>query len=136
MSSAEAPLRLADVWAFCHARLNEAATALLTYRDGHQGPCINYPGQRPAAYDEYDSCALHLAAAEATPYRDAEFGLADIAFKRSLLEEHAPDLQAAVKDNETTPMVVCRIDGDDCPFTQHLATLYATHPDYQESWRL
>ena len=126
---------LAGVWAFCHTRLNEAATSVLTYRDGHQGPCINYLGQPPAAYDEHDSCALHLAAAEATPYRDARFGLADIALKRSLLEEHTPDLQAATRGDEVTPMTVCRIDGDDCSVTQHLAALYSTHPDYQESWR-
>jgi hypothetical protein len=135
MSNAEAPIRLNEVWAFCHARLDEAATALLELRDGHKGPCINYVGQSPADYDSHDSCALHLAAAQATPYRDPEFGLADIAFKRLELEEHEPDLQAAVKDDVVTPMTVCRTDGTDCPFTQRLATLYATHPDYRDSWR-
>lgn len=107
MRNADAPLRLADIWAFCHARLNETASALLNHQHDHQ----------------------------ATPYRDTDFGLADIAFKRSLLEEHAPDFQTAAKGYEVTPMAVCRVDGDTCPFTQQLAALYSTHPDYQESWR-
>jgi hypothetical protein len=29
----------------------------------HDGPCINYDGQYPEWYDEYDSCSRHLAAA-------------------------------------------------------------------------
>ncbi|WUD72115.1 DUF6221 family protein [Streptomyces sp. NBC_00510] len=32
-------------------------------------------------------------------------------------------------------MLVCHIDGDDCPFTQGLAAVYDDHPDYQEAWR-
>jgi len=135
MSHAEAPIRLDEVWAFCHARLDEAATALLELRDGHKGPCINYDGQNPEDYDAHDSCALHLAAAEATPYRDTGFGLADVAFKRLELEEHEPSLQAAVKDDVVTPMMVCATDGTDCPFIQRLAALYANHPDFKESWR-
>ncbi|MEU0030773.1 DUF6221 family protein [Streptomyces sp. NPDC006335] len=135
MSAAGAPIRLDEVWDFCHARLDETATALVEYRDGHKGPCINRPGQNPADYDDHDSCCLHLAAAEASPYRDVQYGLADIAFKRLMLEEHEPDLQAAVKDSTVTPMIVCRTDGDDCPFTQGIAALYNTHPDYKESWR-
>lgn len=29
----------------------------------HRGPCVNYDGQDPKDYDEYDSCSKHLAAA-------------------------------------------------------------------------
>ena len=59
----------------------------------------------------------------------------DIAFKRALLLEHEPSLQAAVDGTQMTPMVVCPIDGDDCSFTQRLAGLFDDHPDYKESWR-
>lgn len=135
MSTANAPIRLDEVWSFCHARLDETASALLEYRDGHKGPCINYAGQDPADYDEHDSCDLHLASATATPYRDAEFGLADVAFKRLALEEHEPSLVAAVKGDEVTPMMVCGMDGDDCPFSRHIAALYSSHPDYKKEWR-
>jgi hypothetical protein len=105
MDNTDTSLRLAEAWGFCHARLNETSIALLAYREDR-----------------------NPSAAETTPYRDAEFGLADIALKRTLLEEHAPNFPAV-----TT--AVCPIDGDDCPFTQHLAAMYDTHPDYQESWR-
>lgn len=104
MSNATNSLRLADIWAFCHGRLNETAIALLAHRDGHQ------------------------ATVEPTPYRDVEFGLADIAFKRSMLEEHGPTFPSVA-------VAVCPTDGDSCSFTQGLAALYETHPDYQESWR-
>lgn len=105
MTDADVSLRLADIWSFCHGRLNETATALLDHREGRDS-----------------------SAAETTPYRDAEFGLADIAFKRSMLEEHAPTFP-------TVAVAVCPVDGDSCSFTQNLAALYADHPDYKESWR-
>lgn len=124
-----------QVWNFCHARLDEAASALLSYKDGHVSPCVNYEGQDPADYDEYDSCARHLKAARATPYRDAEFGLAEVAFKRLLLEGHEPSLQAAVDGDEVTPMMICREDGDSCELARRIAVLFHAHPDYQEGWR-
>jgi hypothetical protein len=110
MSDADDTLRLADIWAFCHARLNETARSLLA------------------------SQQADLAEAEATPYRDVEFGLADIAFKRVMLEEHAPAFPPATEDAEA-PYAVCQVDGDTCLFAQHLAGLYGSHPDYKEGWR-
>lgn len=50
------------------AELVEAARAMLLPIE-HEGPCINYDGQNPEWYDEYDSCSQHLAAAEARRVR-------------------------------------------------------------------
>lgn len=59
----------------------------------------------------------------------------DIAFKRALLTEHEPTLQAAEAHGEVTPMLVCPTDGDDCTVTQALAAIYDDHDDYNEDWR-
>jgi hypothetical protein len=138
---AEALVRLDEVWKFCSARLDDderlardvgfdrietvdylwGTRHLLLQRDD---------GGESKATSELDAgLAAHVAR------HDPRRVLADIAFKRELLAEHEPSLQAAVKDDEVIPMVVCKVDGDECPFAQGLAALYADHPDYQEAWR-
>ncbi|MFE7547057.1 DUF6221 family protein [Streptomyces gardneri] len=74
-----------DLTAFLRARYDQAHAALLAQRNGHPGNCLNYPGQNPEDYDEYETCHLHIATAESSPYRDIEFGLADIDAKRQIL---------------------------------------------------
>lgn len=110
----------ADLVAFLRARLDEDHTAVLRYRDGHEGPCLNYRGQDPEGYDEYDSCYLHIEAAEATPYRDVAFGLADIDAKRRILNE-----TWGGRDHQDLWVHHVRL----------LALPYAGHPDYREEWR-
>ncbi|WP_336317944.1 DUF6221 family protein [Streptomyces lavendofoliae] len=151
----EAPIRLSEVWAFCSERLDDddayarAASegpwrydpgkhwrragssdyeeGVFAGPPGAQGMCIAGTGQSNDPQSMAD--AAHIARHDPTRV------LAEVAFKRELLAEHEPELHAAVNDREVTPVVVCRIDGDDCPFTRGLAALYDDHPDYKETWR-
>lgn len=137
----EHPVRLDEVWSFCTARLDDTeATArrvgfgrievgdylweskyLILQRDD---------GGESKVTTELDAeLAVHVA------LHDPQRILADVAFKRRLLAEHEPSLVAAVEGSEVTPMTVCRVDGDTCPFTQGLAALDHEHPDFKESWR-
>ena len=119
-----------DLVQFLRDRLAETEAAVLRYRDGHEGPCINFKGQDPKHYSEYDSCALHLEAAEATPYRDATFGLAEVEAKREQLKLHSaepgqhPDY--CWYDKHQLP----------CPSLRLLALPYADHAGYDASWKL
>lgn len=118
--------------AFLRARLEEQHAALLRYRDGHDGPCRNYLGQQAEGYDENDSCHLHIEVAEATPYRDVAFGLAEVAAKRRLLDVTLPDLEQADR------CIAGEWGSDDDLAGQLLRALaepFAGHPEYQEGWR-
>lgn len=134
------PVRLDEVWAFCNARLDD---------DERIARDVGYDCIEAADYlwdSKYLLLQRDVGDSKATSELDAELAvhiarhdparvLADVAFKRELLEEHEPVLQAAVKDDDVTPMLACRIDGTDCPFTQGLAALYPSHPDYKQDWR-
>lgn len=120
----EHPIRLDEVWAFCTARLDDDEKAALATTDDEISEQLSWAEVRVG--DAIEHIERHL------PTR----ALAAVVFKRELLTEHEPALQAAVKGSEVTPMLVCRIDGDDCPVTQGLAALYADHPDYREAWQL
>lgn len=131
------------------ATLDTVEAAVIAYRDGHSGPCLNYDGQHPEAYDERDSCYLHIRAAEASPYRDASFGLADIAAKRRILDRHVP------KTGEHLPRhpICAECGGSDwkplggrlepypwvmpwpCPTLRLLALAFAGYPGYRNEWR-
>lgn len=150
----EAPIGLDDLWAFCHARLDddERRAEHGYYSDTHWERFTteahlhawkawreHFPREQ---WDVKESDVISEAARDGIRERIAEHEKdrssrlrADVAFKRELLAEHEPVLQAAVKDDEVTPMLVCRVDGLDCPFTQGLAALYDDHPDYKEAWR-
>lgn len=124
-----------DLVAFLRARLDDTEAAVIRYRDGHEGPCLNFKGQPPDAYSEYDSCALHLEAAEATPYRDATFGLADIESKRQTVDWHRKPTQVEFS-NGTYRTVGCRCyDGWPCSTLRLLALPFADHPGYKPKWR-
>lgn len=43
------------------AELAAAARDVLRGGD-HDGPCLNYEGQNPDDYEDWDSCALHVRA--------------------------------------------------------------------------
>jgi hypothetical protein len=121
-----------DIAQWLGDQLAEDRAALLRYRDGHDGPCINYEGQDPAAYDEYDSCVLHLEAARATPYRDVGFGLRELDAKRKLLTEYAESEEAL---GSFADMVdVGRVEGLRVAVA-HAALPYADRPGYREDWR-
>lgn len=150
----DGPIRLDKVYAFCVERLgdDERRAQCGYYSDTHwelfatnahlgawQAWRTYFPHEQwdSKANDRISDAALvaireRISAHEKN--RSARM-LADVAFKRELLAEHEPALQAAQTDGEVTPMVVCPIDGDDCPFTQGLAALYDDHPDYKENWR-
>ncbi|WP_225794772.1 DUF6221 family protein [Streptomyces aculeolatus] len=119
-----------DLVAFLRARLGEGEAALIRYRDGHDGPCLNYRGQEPEGYDEYDSCYLHIETADATPYRDVAFGLADIDAKRRIADLHQADDEKA-----EAPICTTCLYAPPCETLRALALPYADHPDYREEWR-
>jgi hypothetical protein len=142
----EAPIGLDDLWAFCNDRLDDDAAVARAATPGPwavddashaeaihaaNGAVVVGGGRWGGEASVFDSTedALHIARHNPTRV------LADVTFKRELLAEHEPVLQAAVKDDEVTPMLVCRVDGLDCPFAQGLAALYDDHPDYKEAWR-
>lgn len=139
-----------DLTTWLRAALNAEEAALIRKRDGHEGPCINFAGQDPEHYDEYDTCSRHIAVAEATPYRDAAFGLADVDAKRRILDRHI------MKTGEHVTHGICaECGGSDwkpgvsgaeldpfpwvmpwpCPTLKLLALSYASQPGYQEKWR-
>lgn len=148
------PLRLDDIYAFCVERLGDDERRARSgyYSDTHwelfttnahlgawQAWRTYFPREQwdTKANEKISDAALvaireRISAHERN--RSARM-LADVAFKRELLNEHEPVLAAAQQGEEVTPMMVCRIDGDDCPFTRGLAALYADHPDYKEAWR-
>ncbi|WP_331723367.1 DUF6221 family protein [Streptomyces atratus] len=151
----DAPIRLDEVYAFCVERLgdDENRAERGYYSDAHwerftaeahlgawRAWRTHFPRDQwdVKANDQVSEAALDAVRERIGAHekdRSARM-LADVAFKRTLLAEHEPSLVAAVKGDEMTPLVVCGIDGDDCPFTRGLAALYDDHPDYEESWRL
>ncbi|MER5482549.1 DUF6221 family protein [Streptomyces sp. NPDC002812] len=150
----EEPIRLDEVWTFCEVRLadDEKRARRGYYADTHwdlfSTTARLHAWRAWRAYfprEQWDAKANDAVAEAArdgireriTAHEDGRSrrALADIAFKRELLAEHEPTLQAAVRGAELTPMLVCRIDGDTCPFTQGLAAVYCDHEDYKESWR-
>jgi len=150
----EAPIGLDELWAFCNARLDddERRAECGYYSETHWERFTTeahlhawkawreyFPREQ---WDVKASDAVSEAARDGIRERitahekdRSSRTLADVAFKRELLAEHEPVLQAATKDDEVTPMLVCRVDGLDCPFAQGLAALHDDHPDYKETWR-
>jgi len=72
---------------FITARLDEDERTTIAARDGHPGPCLNYPDQEPEWYTEWDSCCLHIATAKASRYRDTAFGLRAVQAGRWLIDQ-------------------------------------------------
>ena len=151
---AEVPIRLDELWAFCNARLDDEERRAQAgyYSDTHwerftteahlgawQAWREHFPREQwdVKANDVISEAALKAVRARITAHEEERSSrtLADVAFKRELLTEHEPVLQAAVKDDVVSPMLVCRVDGLDCEFGRGLAALYDDHPDYQEAWR-
>ncbi|MFB9558578.1 DUF6221 family protein [Streptomyces roseoviridis] len=134
------PIRLDEVWAFCSARLDDDVRIARSVGFEHI-EVVDYLWESKHLLLQGDSGSkstgeLDAALAEHVARHDPARVLAEVAWKRDQLAEHEPSLQAAERDGELTPMVVCAIDGDDCAFTMGLAALYDRHPDYQEEWRL
>ncbi|MFI2349687.1 DUF6221 family protein [Streptomyces sp. NPDC019443] len=126
-------MELAD---FLKARLDDLKAALLQYRDGHDGPCVNFEGQDPAHYSEYDSCALHLKAAEASPYRDVAFGLAEVEAKRQIIRWHyrRPGPKWDTPEAKGFECATCDQQFP-CTTLRLLALPYANHEAYQPEWK-
>lgn len=126
-----------DLITWLRAVLDAQAAALIRKRDGHEGPCINYEGQDPADRDEYDSCARHIAVAEATPYRDVAFGLAEVDAKRRILDWLADDAgfnlpatkTQAMSQEEWYRVTLARAT------IKLLALSSADRPGYRDEWR-
>ncbi|MFE6474584.1 DUF6221 family protein [Streptomyces rochei] len=152
---AEAPIRLDELWAFCNARLDDEKCRAQGgyYSDTHwerftteahlhawkawreHFPREQWDVKANDAISEAATSGIRERITAHEKDRSAR-ALADIAFKREVLAEHEPSLAAAMREEEVTPMVVCGIDGDDCPFARGLAGLYDDHPDFNEDWRL
>jgi hypothetical protein len=136
------PIRLDDVWAFCSARLDdEEETArkvgcdridAVEYLWGTKHLLL----KRDDGGESKVTTELAAGLADHIARHDPAQVLAHAAFMRTVvLAEHEPVLVAATDGHETTPMLVCHIDGDDCPVACGFAALYDSHPDYKESWR-
>jgi hypothetical protein len=141
---------------FLRARYIEQRAALTQFLDGHDGPCLNYPEQDPEHYDEFDSCYRHIEVAQATPYRDATYGLADIAAKLAIIDDLLAE-RHHVNDGDcwyTCPAATEERDGGEtCDDSRHgypcdcgrdagierrlrlLALPFVGHPEYKEGWR-
>lgn len=151
---AETPIRLDELWTFCNARLDddERRAQGSYYSDTHwerfatnahlgawQAWRTYFPREQwdTKANDVVSEAALKAVQERITAHEEVRStrALADVAFKRELLAEHEPALHAAIQGEEMTPMLVCRVDGADCAFTQGLAALYDGHRDYKEVWR-
>ncbi len=138
----ETPIRLDEVYAFCSARLQETEDLAVSvgydrietgaYLWGAQYLLL----QRDNGGESKMSTEMDAELAEHIAHHEPRRVLADVAFKRGVLVEHLPRVQAATQDDTLTPMVVCPVDGDDCPTLRALAALYDNHPDYQASWSL
>ncbi|MEU0658563.1 DUF6221 family protein [Streptomyces lavendulocolor] len=141
-----------DLTRFLKARFDEAMDALRRYHDGHDGPCMNYEGQDADAYDEHDSCVLHLQAAQATPYRSVEYGLVEVDAQQRILAMYS----SALEEREALRTRMRAAHGSDHgefarlhreeselievarrlePVVRALALPYAGHSDYRDEWR-
>lgn len=123
---------------FLTARYDEDEAALTAYQEHRAGltPCINYEGQHPDLYDDLDSCWRHAQTSRASRYSDVEFGVADIAAERRIVELARKDLA----DADASPDdVIRRAFNRGAAYHAHnvlllLAMPYADHPDYEE-WK-
>lgn len=123
---------MTDLVEWLRAALDDVERATIRYRDGHEGPCVNFEGQDPSGYDEYESCARHIATAEATPYRDAAFGLREVAAKRAIVAEHDlayDNLKRHPDDLATKGWLLGTIRA-----MRLLAAVYADRPGYDPAW--
>lgn len=118
---------------FLRARYAEQRVAVIQYRDGHDGPCLNYPDQDPEHYDEFDSCYRHNEVAQATPYRDAAFGLADIDAKVAVVDAYVEADEIMDRLNCPDGRDIGRAEGLE-ESVQRLALPFVGHPDYEAEW--
>lgn len=123
-----------DLTTWLRATLDAVEAAVIAYREGHPGPCLNYEGQRPEDYTEYDSCYLHVRDAEASPYRDAEFGLAEVDAKRRILDAAASAYREAVMDDHD-PGLGMRAAEYKLHVIPLLALPHAGREGYREDWK-
>jgi hypothetical protein len=91
---------VSDLVAKLLAAIEDAESAVIKHRDGHDGPCLNFPGQHPEDHDEYDSCYLHVQTASASPYRDVQFGLRMCSAHREIVEHHSRRGKSVLRNGE------------------------------------
>jgi hypothetical protein len=134
---------VSDLVEFLRARMDATERAIIEYRKHRElGDHVNYEGQDPKDYDEYDTCARCIATAEAVPYRDVEFGLADVAAKRQIVTYAEQIIQAGTlregvhasrepHESETDEIVASVLQD----VLRPLALPYAAHADDGDEWR-
>jgi hypothetical protein len=127
-----------DLVEFLRARLDGMERALDEYREHRErGDHVNYEGADPAGHDEYDSCARCIATAEAIPYRDVAFGLADVDAQREVIRLYKDTLAtiAMFKEHgrEATHHEVAAESYLNVIRLQ--AAVHKTHPDYRPERR-
>lgn len=119
-----------DLVSFLKARLDEQKAALIAYRDHRAGltPCVNWAGQDPEDYTEWDSCSEHIRTGNATNYGGSvDYGMADIDAKRKLLD-WLVECELAVCASDWRSLDVAAA-------IRALALPYADHDDYRDEWR-
>lgn len=84
---------MSDLIARLRVALDEQDRAITAWSEHlvAEGACRNFVGQSADAYDEYDSCALHIALSKAVLFRDVEVGRRMVSAHRKLLDLHAND---------------------------------------------
>ncbi|MBR7825782.1 hypothetical protein KDK95_05640 [Actinospica sp. MGRD01-02] len=59
-----------------------------------------------------------------------------LGYLRWTAAQHKPVLAAAEQGNETIPMMVCRIDGEECEPLLRMAQLFDRRPGFKREWRV
>lgn len=129
-----------DLISWLRAQLDADERALLRRQEGHPH-CLNFEGQSPADYTPYDSCYLHVQEAEATPYRDVEFGLRQVRAHRAILNRHG--FETDERDG-TPPFHYCLTCGSGepheyptrwpCATLLDLVSIYSDRDGYRAEW--
>lgn len=81
---------MTEIIAKLRAALDDDERAIDAY-EAHraaEGRCVNFEGQDPADYTQFDSCAVHIATYKVCRYGDMGFGRRQVAAIRKILDLH------------------------------------------------
>lgn len=106
-----------ELIAFVRAQLVRQEAALIAFSD-HRGVC-QHAGYQP--------CEEHVRTTQAVDYINIDYGLADIAAKRLILDECDSGIEGWTHPGEKER---CR------DIVRLLAQPYADRPGYREEWRV
>lgn len=126
--------RAAELSTWLAALFDAQVVALVKRREHLAGKtrCVNYEGQPPEHYTEYDACFVHLQLAEAVDYRDVEFGLRDIDAKRRILVVRDEAAASYARDRGDVGKAADADAMDWC--VKLLGMAYADRDGYRQEW--